>query len=110
MKGIRPPTLASAIAESLKHGEMMQWLADALLVPDHTKVRIRDEGDYWDYKENINLSNPIDVAKLAKRLLSFHNAKGGAIVIGIDDAYSVTGFPKSQVADTNELRGKLRKY
>jgi hypothetical protein len=103
-------SLSSCIVQSLKEREMVAQLPDALLSHNRSQTLRHDEGEYWDYKEQLRLESSIEVARLAKRVLGFHNAKGGVLVIGVDDNYRVLGVPESQAVDTNVLHGKLRKY
>jgi len=104
------PTLQSCIVLSVKTGELVREFPMSLLSADRTQVLQRDETMYWDYKSEINLRNPVDVAKLAKDVLGFHNARGGVIIIGVTEDYRVVGVSESQICDTKALREKLRKY
>lgn len=103
-------SLSGAIAESLRRREMLPDLALKLLEDDGRKVRFKNETEYWDYKECIDLSNPLEAAQLAKDILGFHNTKGGAVIIGVTDSYLAKGFPEAHILDTVRLNGKLRKY
>jgi predicted transcriptional regulator len=105
-----PPSLSSCIVKSLKEREMTSDLPVALLNKNRTEVLKHDETEYWDYKVQLRLDNPFEVAKLAKRVLGFHNSKGGVLIIGVDDDYNAVGIPESNVLDTNVLQAKLRKY
>jgi hypothetical protein len=107
---VSTPTLSGCIVQSLKNGEMTSSLAGALLSRNRTQVLRRDETQYWDYKERIDLDNPIEVARIAKDVLGFYNAKGGVLIVGVTDDFRVVGIPESNIADTNILRAKLRKY
>jgi hypothetical protein len=104
------PSLSACILESLRRGEMSAEFARALLNDSRTYVVHKDETMYWDYKETIDLENPIEVAKLAKRVLGFHNAKGGVLVYGVADNYVVKGIYSKQIVDTAVLRNKIKKY
>jgi hypothetical protein len=102
--------LSSSIVQSLKMREMGPSLINALLSAGRNKVLHRDETDYWDYKRELRLETPSEIARTAKDVLAFHNTKGGLLVVGVDDDYRVPGIPKSHVLDTYQLQEKLRKY
>lgn len=103
-------SLSASIVNSLKAREMVPALIPALLSPDHNKVLRRDETDYWDYKRELHLETPSEIARLAKDILAFHNTKGGVLIVGVDDNYRVLGISQSQVQDTYKLHEKLRRY
>jgi hypothetical protein len=90
--------------------EMTPTLANSLLSPDRSKILQRDETDYWDYKRELPLDTPYEMARTAKDVLAFHNTKGGALIVGVDDDYRVVGIPRSKVLDTYQLQEKLRRY
>jgi hypothetical protein len=89
---------------------MISGLASILLEDDFRKVRFKNETEYWDYKELIDLANPLEAAQLAKDLLGFHNSKGGVIIVGVSDNFFAKGVSPSFILDTVRLNGKLRKY
>lgn len=103
-------SLSAAIAASLKQMSMVPAFESELLTNDKTKARNRNEGQWWDYKEEIDVSQAIGVAKLARHVLAFHNAKGGAICIGIDNRFVVKGIQASDAVDTKRVNDKLRAY
>lgn len=103
-------SLSGCIIDSLKHGEMAVELPSALLSADHSKLLHRDETDYWDYKVELNLDDPVAVARLAKDVLGFHNHRGGMLAIGVANNHRIPGIPSAHVKDTNVLRAKLHKY
>jgi len=105
-----PVSLSSSIVKSLKEREMTSDFSEALLTKDRTEVLRHDETDLWDYKVQLRLDNPFEVANLAKRVLGFHNSKGGVLIVGVDDDYSAIGLTEANVLDTNVLHSKLRKY
>jgi hypothetical protein len=105
-----PTNLAGSIVQSLRMREMSPSLINALLSHDRNKVLQRDETDYWDYKQELHLNTPSEIARVAKDVLAFHNTKGGVLIVGVNDGYQVVGIPKSQVLDTYQLQEKLRKY
>src|SRR4026208_2025772 len=105
-----PLNLSSCIIKSLKEREMTSGFAEALLTKDRTEALRHDETDLWDYKVQLRLDNPFEVAKLAKRGLGFHNSKGGGLIIGVGDGYNAIGITEANVLDTNVLHSKLRKY
>ena len=100
MKQNSPGSLTACILKSLKSEEMCSELDQALLTQNRSETRRKDETEYWDYKEDLDVDNPVDVAKLAKWVLAFHNSKGGALFIGISNRYAVVGVPKGQICDT----------
>ena len=103
-------SLAAAITASLKKMAMDPGFEGELLTKDKTKAKNRNEGQWWDYKEELEVSSPFGTAKLARHVLAFHNAKGGAICIGIDDKYVVKGIPPSDAVDTKRVNDKLKAY
>lgn len=104
------PSLSSCIVRSLKLREMVRELPEALLSKNRTEAIRHNETEYWDYKVQLNLENPIEAAKLARNILGFHNAKGGVLIVGIDDSYHAVGIAESMVLDTNKFQSKIRKY
>jgi predicted HTH transcriptional regulator len=103
-------SLSAAIAASLKQLAMVPALEPELLTKDKTKAKNRNEGQWWDYKEQLDVSQALGIAKLARHVLAFHNAKGGAICIGIDNKFVVKGIPASEAVDTKRVNDKLRAY
>lgn len=102
--------LAASIINSMRDGAVHPHLIDHLLTKSRTKATNRNEGEYWDYKETIDLTKAEDVAKLAKRVLGFFNNKGGAIFFGISDNFIVHGITSNLIFDTKQLNDKLRPY
>ena len=102
--------LHNAIHTSIKLNEICDFFENALLVNDRTKVRHRDETEFWDYKEYHELNDKLKVAKLAKQILAFHNNKGGCLIFGVRDDYVAKGVAANSIYDTNALRSILRKY
>jgi len=82
----------------------------ALISHDRTQVRHQDEAEFWDYKEGLDLENPNDIARLAKWMLGFHNAKGGVIIVGVSNDYKVKGMHDSKIIDTAKIKNKIRAY
>ena len=105
-----PNSLSRAIVESLRRGEMSRDFSKMLLSANRSKAAISNETVYWDYKEIIDLSNPYDIAELAKDVLAFHNTKGGAVIFGITNDYKVKGMYENTITDTVGLLNKLRRY
>ncbi|MDX6445954.1 MAG: LuxR family transcriptional regulator, glucitol operon activator [Blastocatellia bacterium] len=89
---------------------MTSDLASALLDHNRTEILRHDETEYWDYKETIDFENPLEVARLAKRVLAFHNCRGGAIIYGVKNNYDVPGIAPGKTLDANRLNQKLRQY
>ncbi len=107
---MNPTSLSSYIVKSIKEREMIGGFASALLNKNRTETLRHDETEYWDYKETIDLENPIEIARLAKRVLAFHNSRGGAIIYGVKDNYDVSGVAIGKTVDANKLNQKLRQY
>lgn len=99
---------------------MTKWAVENMSLPDNflselldqnqTKAKNKTETEYWDYKEDFDFSNNIDVAKLAKKVLAFHNSKGGILVYGINDEFSVVGYPKAKIPDITKLNNAIKYY
>ncbi|MEK6279361.1 MAG: RNA-binding domain-containing protein [Acidobacteriota bacterium] len=105
-----PSSLSGSIVHSLKAREMGSNFVDTLLSHNRTQLLHKDESDYWDYKEQLRLDTPSEIARLAKDVLAFHNSKGGVLIVGVDDDYRVTGIPRPYVIDTYKIKEKLQKY
>lgn len=103
-------SLAAAISASLKRMSMDPAFEAELLTKDKTKAKNRNEGQWWDYKEELDVSNAMGAAKLARHVLAFHNASGGAICIGIDNKYVVKGIQSADALDTKRVNDKLKAY
>lgn len=103
-------SLKGSITEALQTGEAPSNLADLLMDRSRTHVKQKDETDYWDYKEELDLSDPRATAKLAKWVLGFHNANGGALIIGVNNEYTVCGVQRNCIHDTVSIKNKIRKY
>jgi Schlafen, AlbA_2/NB-ARC domain len=103
-------TLKYCILESIKHSFLHPEFADALLTQDKTHALNKNETEFWDYKEDINFDNSEDIAKLASRILAFHNSQGGCIIFGIKKNYVVSGFYKNKIIDSVTLKNKLKRY
>lgn len=102
--------LSVCIAQSLKNKEMVPEFVDSLLSHNHLEILHRDETEMRDYKQELDLDNPHEVAQFAKDILGFHNTKGGVIIVGVSKDYKVIGVHQSQIWDTSRLIGKIRKY
>ena len=102
--------LSSLISLSLKQQIMTTGFVDALLTRNRYEVLHRDENEIWDYKQELDLDNPIEIAQFAKDVLGFHNTKGGVIFVGVSNDYKVVGIHPSRMLDTSRLIGKIRKY
>jgi hypothetical protein len=74
-----PSSLSGSIVHSLKVREMSPRLLNDLLTHDRTRVIHKDESDYWDYKQELRLDNPSQIAQFAKDVLAFHNTRGGVL-------------------------------
>jgi len=108
--GILPYTLSSCIHETLKNHEIHSEFSNALLTPDKTHVKHKNETELWDYKEDVDFENTEELAKLSSRVLAFHNNKGGCLIFGIRKDYVVSGFYKTKLIDSVTLKNKLKRY
>lgn len=107
---IQPTSLRAWIIKSLEQGELLRGLESVLLRHDKLEVNQRDETEFWEYKEDIDLSNQMKLAQLSKWILAFHNAKGGVIIFGVTDKYKVVGIHENKIYDTVRLRNAIKKY
>lgn len=103
-------SLSAAITATLKKWSLDPSFESELLTKDRTKAKNRNENEWWDYKEMLDIRNPVDVGKLARHVLAFHNARGGAICIGIDNKYVVKGVVASDAVDTKRVNDQLRSF
>jgi hypothetical protein len=109
-QSVQPTSLRGWIVKSLEQRELLSGLAKTLLRQDKMFVNQKDETEYWDYKEDIDLGNPNKIAQLSKWVLAFHNANGGVIIVGVTDNFKVVGIHENKILDTVRLRDKLKKY
>lgn len=65
------------------------------------------ECELWDYKESYT-DDAFALAELCRDVVSFHNAYGGYIILGIADDFEIKGFANS--IDQQTLRQKIRHY
>lgn len=107
---IEKRSLRSCVIESLKQGEMIADFKNSLLTADGTHVNLKDETDFWDYKQEIDLDNPCKIAQLAKWVLGFYNANGGAIIVGVTNDFRISGIHESVILDSVRLNDKLKRY
>lgn len=107
---IQPTSLRGCILKSLEQGELLSGLENVLLTHNKMEVNQRDETEFWDFKEDIDLGNQIKLAQLSKWILAFHNAKGGLIIFGVTDKFKVVGIHESKIYDTVRLRNAIKKY
>ena len=103
-------SLTSSIIKSLLAGQMVPDMREALCAWPNLRLRESVEGRYWDYKEFLSLTDSIKIGDLAKDVLAFHNASGGALVVGVADNYRLVGIADVMVLDTKQLNDKLAKY
>jgi hypothetical protein len=76
-------------------------------------VTLRFESEYWDYKRALpNQDDPKQVAELAADVLAFHNSRGGYLIYGITDDFSVLGIHEQdgKNLDSNIINSKLKRY
>jgi hypothetical protein len=59
--------LASRIVQSLRQREMAADFPEVLLHRNRSEVLHHDETEYWDFKERLELDNPLGVARLVSR-------------------------------------------
>lgn len=103
-------SLTTTILDTLKDQALSPNFERALLSRDRTRVNRQNENEYWDYKEYLDLDNPNDIARLARWVLGFHNAKGGVIIVGVANDYKVKGYPQNKAIDTIQIKNKIRRY
>jgi len=82
----------------------------ALLSANRQQVVHKNETPSWDYKVRLDLEHKAGVAEFAKDVLAFHNAGGGAIVVGVSDDYHVLGVQRNELKDSKLLSDKIDKY
>ncbi len=109
-QGGAAPSLNSCIIKSLQTGQMSPDLPAALLTPAKNKARHRSENKYWDYKEDLRLTDAHKIAEFVKDVAAFHNTEGGLIIVGITNEYVAQGVSGSIILDTKQIRDKIRKY
>ena len=105
-----PHTLKTCILETIRYSSLHLQFESVLLTNDKTHARNKNETEFWDYKEDIDLNSPEELAKLASRILGFHNSQGGCIVFGINKNYVVNGYYKHKILDSVSLKNKLKRY
>lgn len=99
---------AEAVRRSIEKGTLTPTFATALHGKHH-RVRERYEGQFWDYKERLDLDSALGRARLAKQVLAFHNASGGLLIFGVSDDHIIRGLTTS-VPDSATVNNALRKY
>lgn len=102
--------LGDAIRRSLVAGEPIPEFEAVLLGPGRAGVRIRQEGDLWDFKERLDLNDALTRAKTAKQILAFHNAQGGCLVVGVDNDYRSVGVAPNLRFDRVRLMQAVKAY
>ncbi|MGF7077361.1 RNA-binding domain-containing protein [Mucilaginibacter sp. 3215] len=103
-------TLKSCILESIKNSSIHHDFSSVLLTQDKTHAKNKNETEFWDYKEDIDLDSQEGLAKLATIVLAFHNSQGGCIIFGINNDYIVKGIYKAKIVDSVKLKNKLKRY
>ncbi|MGA8088670.1 MAG: RNA-binding domain-containing protein [Terracidiphilus sp.] len=77
------------------------------------EVTLRFESEYWDYKRTLpDLDDSKELAELAADVLAFHNSRGGYLVFGITNDFSVLGIHENEGTkiDSNFINSKLKRY
>jgi len=109
MDKIKP--LSRLILDCLIQGEVVAGFEESLLSPNKLEVRRKTETHLWDYKEDIDLDNNYDIAKLAKRIIGFHNHNGGVLIFGVNDkTFKTTGIQDYKIIDNVQIYNKIKKY
>ena len=101
------------IVGSLDARNAIDGMLDPLVVANGTKVdqSYRHESQNWDFKRELDLQDNRHVAKLAKHVLAFHNASGGAIFVGVDEAsWNIVGVPRTSICEPYQLRQRLVRF
>lgn len=69
------------------------------------------EGEFHDFKAQLDLGDPVSVAGLAKDVAAFHNHMGGYIIFGVEDrTFRKIGFPNACGLDTKLISDQLAGY
>jgi predicted HTH transcriptional regulator len=71
-------------------------------VSDILKRIKNGEDSYTQFKLNVTNSN-----KLAQELVAFSNAKGGLLIIGVDDSQNIVGLSNDDIKRLNQLIGNV---
>ena len=103
----------AAVQELIAKQALDQEVLSHFVDFDRGEVTLRFESEYWDYKRALpNFDDPREVAELAADVLAFHNSRGGYLIYGITDDFSVLGIREQDgtQVDSNILNSKLKRY
>lgn len=67
---------------------------------------IPHETELWDYKESVG-GEKVDIAELARDIISFYNSFGGYILVGVNDEGQAVGAPE---LSAQPIRSAVKKY
>ena len=96
------------IAASIRRRDVSALL-DMMFEDDPPRIRngYATENDFWDFKGGCPAPGKAQLvawAELAIDVLAFHNAKGGVIVFGVDDAHRSKGRRNTLIASYSTIR------
>ncbi|WP_435003768.1 AlbA family DNA-binding domain-containing protein [Xanthomonas arboricola] len=77
----------SEVVRMISKGEISSEILDLL---HEDSALIPHETELWDYKEQLG-SEKLDLAELARDVISFHNSFGGYLIIGVADDGTLHG-------------------
>lgn len=103
----------AAIQELIARQSINAELLSHFINFDTAEVTLRLESEYWDYKRDLcNFQDSRAVGELARDVLAFHNTRGGYIICGIANDFTVLGVHDqlAQSIDSGRLNDKLRGY
>jgi tetratricopeptide (TPR) repeat protein len=103
----------AAVQEFITKGKLDCELLSHFIDLARGEVTLRFETEIWDYKRELpDLDNPKRVAELAADILAFHNSRGGYIIYGITNDFSILGIhgPEGQDLDSNKINSRLRRF
>ncbi len=103
----------AAVQEFIAKGKLDTELLSHFIDLSRGEVTLRFETEFWDYKRTLpNLDDPKELAELAADVLAFHNSRGGYLIFGITNDFSILGVHNSTDSDldSNRLNSKLRRY
>lgn len=103
----------AAVQEFIAKGKLDSELLSHFIDLSRGEVTLRFETQYWDYKRTLpNLDDPKELAELAADVLAFHNSRGGYLIFGITNDFSILGVHNGagDDLDSNKLNSRLRRY
>src|SRR6185437_14293192 len=89
----------SGIIRMVAKGELSSAVLDTIFEGESF---IPHETELWDYKRIVG-AEKVDLAELARDVISFHNSFGGYLLVGVDDNGELVGsaeIPSQQIRQT----------